>query len=274
MVATGLASALLTPVLTSTPAAAGTTGCPPDGKFFGVAHQGAHDRTGGYRTWRNTVPAFTKANDRCQWVESDVRFTSDMVPVMVHDKSTRPMFRNRCDLIVAEHTLAELQTACRNPDGSTVATFDEYLDVVSHGGMVEIKPGSTNKPKLKILIGKIYAHGAADVVSLEFTRERVLDRIAQVDDDANPISRAWKGALVAFPDRVAAACDIAIFNYRKFSPDVVSQLEKVGVRSFTSVGSTDSQPSRTAAWSLLAAGGASGAQTDHSQEMFDWQNQR
>ncbi len=274
LAATALGIGLLVPVLAVTPATAGTNGCPPDGLFYGVTHQGAHDKAGGYRTWRNTVPAFKKADDRCQWVESDVRFTSDMIPVMVHDKSTGPMFRKRCNLIVADHTLAELQSACRNPDGSTVATFDEYLDAVTLRGTVEIKPRSTSKPKLKILISKIYAHNDADVVSLEFTREWLLERIAKLDDDARPISRVWKGALVAYPDRVAAACDIALFNYKKFTPLVVSRLKAVGVVSVASVGSTDSRPNRPAAWSALASMGAAGAQTDYSQQMFDWQNSR
>jgi hypothetical protein len=273
MAATALLIGLLVPVMAATPATAGTNGCPPGGLFYGVTHQGAHDKAG-YRTWRNTVPAFKKADDRCQWVESDVRFTSDMIPVMVHDKSTGPMFRKRCNLIVAEHTLAELQAACRNPDGSTVATFDEYLDAVTLRGTVEIKPGSTSKPKLRILISKIYAHNDADVVALEFTREWLLARIAQLDNDANPIGRVWKGALVAFPDRVAAACDIAVFNYKKFSPLVVGRLTNVGVLSVASVGSTDSRPDRPAAWSALASMGAAGAQTDYSKQMFDWQNSR
>jgi hypothetical protein len=260
--------------MAATPASAVGTGCPPDGLVYGVAHQGAHDRSGGYRTWRNTLPAFKKAQDRCQWVESDVRFTSDMKPVMVHDKSTGPMFRKRCDLVVADHTLAELQSQCRNPDGSTVATFDQFLKAVSLKGTVEIKAGSTRKRHLKILIKKIYRHGDADVVALEFTGERVLQRIAQLDDDAQPISRVWKGALVGFPDRVAAACDIAVYNYKKFTPSVVADLTDVGVLSVASVGSTDHRPSRPDAWSLLASMGVAGAQTDYSQEMFDWQNAR
>ena len=112
------------------------------------------------------------------------------------------------------------------------------------------------------------------MVSLEFTREWLLERIAKLDDDARPISRVWKGALVAFPSRVAAACDIALFNYKKFTPLVVSRLKDVGVVSVASVGSTDSRPNRPAAWSALASMGAAGAQTDYSQQMFDWQNSR
>jgi glycerophosphoryl diester phosphodiesterase len=270
LVVVTLCVGVMVPVVTAGPASAGTNGCPPDGNFFGVAHQGAHDKSAGYRTWRNTLPAFRAAQDRCQWVESDVRFTSDMVPVMVHDRRTGPMFQDRCDLVVADHTLAELQSACRNPDGSTVATFDEYLDVVKLKGMVEIKPGSASKQELKILIGKIYAHNDADVVSLEYTGALVLERIAALDDDTNPISRVWKGAPVEYPDQVAAVCDIAIYPYRKFSPELVSRLKDLGVLSVSSVNST-SGPVR---WGTLASMGAAGAATDYSLRMFDWQNGR
>lgn len=269
-----LCAGLLVPVVAAAPAAAGTNGCPPGGDFYGVAHQGAHDRADGSTTWRNTVPAFQKAQDRCQWVETDIRFTKDMIPVMVHDKTTGPMFRQRCNLVVAEHTLAELRAACRNPDGSTVATFDDFLDVVSLGGMVEIKAGQTSDKKLQIMIDKIYAHGDADVVSLKHTEEWVLQRVAALDNDANPILRTWKGALVGYPDLVAATCDYAVFNYTKFTADVVGRLKVRGVLSFSSVGSTDAVANRPAAWARLAAMGAAGAQTDYSKELFDWQNSR
>ncbi len=241
-----------------------------------MAHQGAHDIIPGVpRTWRNTLPAFQKAQDRCQWVETDVRFTSDMIAVMVHDRTTAPMFRKRCDLVVEEHTLAELRSACRNPDGSTVATFDEFLDLVDVVSFVELKSGaSVSDQKVRIIINKIYAHGDEDVVALNFTEEWLLQRIAELDDDTKPILRVWKGALVAFPDRVAAVCDFAIYGYPKFTPTVVGRLNDRGVMSVASVGKTDAEPNRPAAWARLAAMGAGAAQTDYSMELFNWQNSR
>lgn len=249
------------------PATKGTS-CPPAGSVYGVAHQGAHDRAGGYRTYRNTVPAFKKAQDRCQWVESDVRFTKDLKPVMMHDKRTGPMFRYQCDLVVAQSTLAEIRQACRKPDGSTVATFGQFLKAVSLGGFVEIKKDSTSDAKLKILIRKIYKHGDEDVVALKFTDEWLLKRIAKLDKNAKPISRVWKGALVAYPDRVAAVCDFAVYSYAKFSSKVVGRLNDRGVGSVTSVSTT----SGTSQWTQLAAVGAFGAETDYSKQMYDWQN--
>lgn len=254
--------------VTASPADAGTNGCPPDGKVYGVAHQGAHDSFG-TTTFRNTLPAFKKAQDRCQWVESDVRFTSDMIPVMAHDATTGRMFRYRCDLVVADSTLAELRAACRNPDGSTIATFDQYLSLVSQRGQVEIKPGATSDQKLKILIVKIYAHHDADVVSLEYHDEALLHRIAALDNDADPISRVWKGAYVASPDRVADACEYALYNYRKFTADMVQRLSRLGVQSIS--GSTPTEPSK---WNYLVSVGAHAVMTDDSKKLFDWQNSR
>lgn len=273
MAVTALGAGLLVPLLSVTPANAGTNGCPPGGVFYGVAHQGAHDNVG-TTTWRNTLPGFKKAQDRCLWVESDVRFTRDMIPVMVHDQSTGPMFRQRCNLVVADHTLAELQTACRNPDGSTVATFDQFLDLIdTTQAEVEIKPGSTSDPKLKMLISDIYAHNDEGRVALEFTTEKVLARIAALDNDANPIMRAWKGALVGFPDRVAAACDFAIYNYVNVNSIVVQKLKDRGVLTIASI-STDHTPNRQTAWNSLVAAGAAAVQTDYAAELFTWQNSR
>ena len=181
------------------------------------------------KTWRNTLPAFQKANDRCQWVESDVRFTLDMIPVMVHDYTTKPMFRNRCNLVVEDHTLAELRAACRNPDGSSVATLDEYLDAVSVFGLVELKSGgSTSDKKVGIIIDAIYAHGDENVVALNFTEEWLLQRIAELDDDSKPILRCWKGALVAYPDRVAAVADIALYLLRQVRRALTARQSSAG----------------------------------------------
>jgi glycerophosphoryl diester phosphodiesterase len=253
---------------TATSAAAGTNGCPPAGEFWGIAHQGAHDKENGITTYRNTLPAFKRAQDRCQLVESDVRFTSDGIAVMVHDQSTYPMFRGRCDLVVAEHTLAEIQKACRNPDGSTVATFAQYLDIADRQGFVEVKPGNVSATKIKKLVTAVYYAGDADVVSLMSTDTMVLDRIAALDDDSNPISRVWKGALIAYPDEVARVCDYAIYNVKKFTSASVSTLESRGVQSISSL------TSDIATWDRLASTGAYGTLTDYSLEMFNWQNNR
>ena len=186
-------------------------------------------------------------------MESDVRFTSDMIPVMVHDRTTKPMFRGRCNLVVEDHTLAELRAACRNPDGSSVATLDEYLDAVSVFGLVELKSGgSTSDKKVSIIINKIYAHGDENVVALNFTEEWLLQRIAELDNNTKPILRCWKGALVAYPDRVAAVADIALYSYAKFAgtngPTIVSRLTARGVQSISAVGTTDANSNRPAAW--------------------------
>lgn len=264
MVASTLLGAALTIPATATSAVAGTDGCPPNGQFYGVAHQGAHDTD----TYRNTMPAFRLAEARCQLVESDVRFTSDGIPVMVHDKTTSPMFNRRCDLVVAESTLAQIQDACRNPDGSTVATLNEYLSVVQRQGFVEVKPGNYSAYKIKQLIAAIYAAGDENVVSLESTETWVLDRIAALDNDAKPISRAWKGALVFYTDEVARVCDYAIYHPSKFTTETVTRLKSRGVES---ISANNSDP---ATWSRVASMGAYGGLTDASKVMFDWQNSR
>lgn len=265
--ATLLCAAFAIPV-TASPAAADTNGCPPDGQFYGVAHQGAHDTENGVTTYRNTGPAFRRAQQRCQWVESDVRFTSDGIAVMVHDQSTYPMFRGRCDLIVSEHTLAEIQSACRNPDGSTVATFEKYLRIVDSRGLAEVKAGNVSVRKLRKLITAIYAAGDADIVSLETTEPIVLERIASLDDDLDPISRAWKGAQIDDPAEVARVCDYALYHSGKVTSESVATLESLGVHSI-SLRTAD-----VATWDQLALAGASGTLTDESQALFDWQNGR
>lgn len=266
-----LAAAVLAAGLVSvsaSPAVAGSNGCPPGGHFWGMAHQGAHDTVQRVTTYRNTLPAFRRAEDRCQWVESDVRFTRDGIPVMVHDKSTAPMFRKRCDLIVSDSTLRQIRAACRNPDDSTVATFKQFLKTVDRRGFVELKVGNTSNANLRELIAAVYANRDEKTVHLEYTGQAVLERIARLDRNRRPIQRVWKSPPTSDPDLVARTADYAVVPRARVTRQLVNRLGSRGVRTVAA----GSKWVNT--WERLASIGVTAGLTEESLRMYRWQRRR
>jgi glycerophosphoryl diester phosphodiesterase len=109
-----------------------------------VSHRGEHD---GRTVLENTLPAFDAAAAQGVWgIECDLRWTRDLVPVVVHDPDLRRVFG--LDRTVAACTLAELRRDC--PGLPTLAEV-----VGRYGGkthlMVEVKqerypdPGRQNR---------------------------------------------------------------------------------------------------------------------------------
>lgn len=109
---------------------------PPDDRNLArcrvVSHRGEHD---GRNILENTLPAFDAAAALGVWgVECDLRWTRDLVPVVIHDADLRRAFGR--DRTVAACTLEELQRDCPG-----LPTLAEVVD--RYGGrthlMVELK---------------------------------------------------------------------------------------------------------------------------------------
>ncbi len=70
-----------------------------------VSHRGEHDNS---EVLENTLAAFRQAEAAGVWgVEADIRWTADLVPVIVHDPDTARVFGRRCK--VAEHSFDALR---------------------------------------------------------------------------------------------------------------------------------------------------------------------
>lgn len=94
-----------------------------------VAHRGGNE----VHT-ENTRRAFSDAMAHgAQWLETDVRFTSDDYPVIMHDPTVDRTTDGTGN--VADMTLAQLR-ALRTPDGQYVPTLYEFLsDLEAHAGV-------------------------------------------------------------------------------------------------------------------------------------------
>lgn len=97
-----------------------------------VSHRGEHDN----RTRReNTMAAFRAAEAAGVWgLETDIRWTADMVPVVIHDPDTKRVFGP--DMTIADVTFAQLREAV--PE---VPSLEEFI--AEFGGrlhlMLELK---------------------------------------------------------------------------------------------------------------------------------------
>lgn len=98
-------------------------------RFLIIAHRGAS----AYEP-ENTLAAFRRAIDMgCDAIEFDVRFTSDGVPVVIHDEDLRRVAG--VDRRIGEHTLEEIREVTVM-GGERIPTLDEVLSEV--GGKVAI----------------------------------------------------------------------------------------------------------------------------------------
>ena len=70
-----------------------------------VSHRGEHDNK---VVFENTLPAFDAILNNDIWgIELDIRWTSDLHPVVIHDADCMRVFGS--PLIIAEHTLSQIQ---------------------------------------------------------------------------------------------------------------------------------------------------------------------
>jgi glycerophosphoryl diester phosphodiesterase len=109
---------------------------PPDERCLArcriVSHRGEHD---GRIILENTLAAFDAAVALGAWgIECDIRWTGDLVPVVMHDRDLRRVFG--LPRAVSAHTLAELQRDC--PGLPSLAEVVERYGGKTHL-MVEVK---------------------------------------------------------------------------------------------------------------------------------------
>lgn len=116
-----------------------------------VAHRGLHDAARD----ENSLGAFSAAIDHGYAIEFDVQFTSDGVPVVIHDDDLTRLFG--LDGAVSNMPLGDLKGLCLPKSGEPVPTLAEALEHV--GGrvplLIEVKdfglPGRHEETLLRIL---------------------------------------------------------------------------------------------------------------------------
>ena len=114
-----------------------------------ISHRGEHDNV---TVFENTIKAFEIAHNAGAWgLETDIRWTRDLVPMVAHDPDTKRVFGK--DLLLADTNFQELRHAI--PD---IPTLEEF--VLRFGGkshlMIEIKDEVfPDLEKQKSILGRI-----------------------------------------------------------------------------------------------------------------------
>jgi len=116
-----------------------------------VSHRGEHDNNS---VMENTIAAFDRVVERGIWgIELDVRWTSDLQPVVIHDTDCRRVFGK--SVVVNGVTLAELQELVPEIP-SLEQVIQRYAKKVHL--MVELKEeGATNFQSQRACLKKLFA---------------------------------------------------------------------------------------------------------------------
>lgn len=132
----------------------------PDSILRGVGHRGLSKEAP-----ENTLPAFRLSRLRgFTFVETDIRFTSDGIPVLLHDEKIDRTSNGTGR--VQDYSLKEIKTldfgAWKKADyvGTDIPTFEEFLDLCCKIGLspyIELKTGT--KSQIESLVDLVDKYG-------------------------------------------------------------------------------------------------------------------
>ncbi len=132
----------------------------------------------------NTFSAFREAAEHgCDWIETDVRLTSDLVPVLIHDERVDRTTGARG--AVGKMTLRQVRRLDAGSwfghrfRGERIPTLDEALEWSRHrcGLNLEMKEEDRREEAIHRVIRSVAAHAAADRVLFSSFRAEDLLRI-------------------------------------------------------------------------------------------------
>lgn len=149
-----------------------------------VAHQGGNI----YGYPQNTLPNIIAcAKDGWKYVEFDVQWTSDNVPVISHD-GTRTIYGTSTSVVIANTSYSDLQNMQFFADASIkIPSLYEAVDVCKIYGLipfVEIKTNATSE-QLAIVINYLKRKKLFDEGVITSFQLGVLIRAIEVDDNTN-----------------------------------------------------------------------------------------
>jgi len=126
-----------------------------------ISHRGEHDNK---MVYENTIPAFDRVYEAGVWgIEFDIRWTSDLKPVIFHDRSLQRVFKSDTD--ISKLTLTKLKTHC-----NLIPTLSEVIQ--KYGKkihfMVEIKKEAYPDPEYQNNVLKDLFHELAPQVDFHF----------------------------------------------------------------------------------------------------------
>jgi glycerophosphoryl diester phosphodiesterase len=223
-----------------------------------ISHRGEH-----LRHPENTMPAFAEAvRVRADYIEVDVRTTSDGKLVLMHDSDVGRTTNGKGE--VSKMTFDEIRAldAGIKKDiaftGAKVPTFDEVLDYARGkiGIYVDCKAISS-----KDLVEHIHAHGMSGQVVIYSGR---MSKEVQALDPRLKIMPEARSAELAKMLVSDLHVKVMAFDAADFKPEVIAVAKQGNAQIFVDrLGLADNP----AAWEEAVQWGAAGIQTDHPEEL-------
>ncbi|MEE6264814.1 glycerophosphodiester phosphodiesterase family protein [Streptomyces diastatochromogenes] len=216
----------------------------------------------------NTLASLQKAIDRgADWIETDVQFTKDGQPVIMHDATVDRMTngKGRIDQLSAEE-IARLTVK----GGGRVPTLEEVLTLLKGRStrlLLEIKgtqtPASVDHALRLVseagLTRRTMAQSFDEDVVRHAGASRYRTKIALLRDnlDADPVATARKFSLSAYA---------VSFKGLSVSPAAVDRLQSAGIEVFVWTVDRDSD------WRAATTWGVDGIITNRADQLIPWRN--
>ena len=149
-----------------------------DSSVRSVNHMGWHE----YYT-QETINAYKESfKHGFKWVECDIQWTSDLVPVLLHDTDISVVTPSTGD--VNQMLYSQISELVCNDGVSGIATLSDLMSLCKRTGMnayIEIKYANRTQEKMNILMEIVRAHG------MERRVVWLLDHLSTVDGDADQL---------------------------------------------------------------------------------------
>ena len=126
-----------------------------------ISHRGEHDNK---KVYENTIPAFDRVHEAGVWgIEFDIRWTSDLKPVVFHDRNLQRVFKS--DTEISKVTLTKLKMHC-----NLIPTLSEVIQKFGKKihFMVEIKKQAYPDPEHQNNVLKDLFHELTSQVDFHF----------------------------------------------------------------------------------------------------------
>lgn len=164
----------------------------PDSILRGINHRGYN-----IIAPENTLPAFRLSRlQGFTHVETDVRFTSDGIPVLVHDESIERISNGTGK--INQMTYSELSSydygSWKSPEfkGTTIPTLDEFLELCQQIGLepyIELKAGT--RDQVIDIVKKVKSRGLDGKVTYISFGKRQLEYVMEEDVSASVGFLCW-----------------------------------------------------------------------------------
>jgi glycerophosphoryl diester phosphodiesterase len=220
---------------------------------YPVGHRGG----AGGRYVENTMKAFTAGGAAGTWLESDIRFTKDDVPVMLHDETVDRTTNGRG--LISSYTFAQVR-AFRTADGQVIPSFAQfvtYLKAYRRKAFIEFKVLPTARQWA--LVDK----AAAEMKNSLITYSMYPAYLTAYRAHGFPTA-LYERVKSATPAQIRAQGSYYFRQYGAVAASEIAALRalKVNVVLFT--------PSSTSGWKKSRALGAWGVLTDNAATYAAW----